>query len=175
MADDKAERYERCCECDEETGKAGKGEDSIYIELPCTEIGPLCERCYDAIEEHIENEGSGGSRVGHSIHQHDEPSEPATPPPDRCWLGEERIEEFAAKVMRITRTPGAYGLYADAQKAVAVVIRTAAAEAVRGERDGCIDDLKRNGEYQAVHVIRARDGQARSGEKGRGGRWGFRI
>lgn len=36
---------ERCCECDEETGRAGRGEDSIFIETDDGEIGPLCETC----------------------------------------------------------------------------------------------------------------------------------
>jgi len=41
--------FEHCSECDCETGNAGRGEDSIYIELSDKEIGPLCEDCRDMI------------------------------------------------------------------------------------------------------------------------------
>lgn len=33
---------EQCCICDSPTGKAGRGDDSIYVE-----IGPLCDKCTD--------------------------------------------------------------------------------------------------------------------------------
>jgi len=39
---------EYCCDCDEPTGRAGRGEDSIYAD-PVNgddEIGPLCWECY---------------------------------------------------------------------------------------------------------------------------------
>lgn len=36
---------ERCCECDDPTGKAGKGDGSLYCEL--CERGPFCESCWD--------------------------------------------------------------------------------------------------------------------------------
>lgn len=35
---------EECCECDEPTGRAGKGEDSIYCD-ECEE-GPFCSECW---------------------------------------------------------------------------------------------------------------------------------
>ena len=40
---------EYCCECDQPTGNAGRGEDSIYAEamLGNDEIGPLCFECYN--------------------------------------------------------------------------------------------------------------------------------
>lgn len=55
-------RYEYCCVCSEETGRAGQGDDSIYREVRKTsdelfnegrvvcqsvddECGPLCEDC----------------------------------------------------------------------------------------------------------------------------------
>lgn len=38
---------EYCSECDNETGKAGRYEDSIYILYPDKEIGPLCDKCSD--------------------------------------------------------------------------------------------------------------------------------
>ena len=40
---------ELCSLCTEETGRAGRHEDSIYIcpGLPC-EVGPLCETCYNS-------------------------------------------------------------------------------------------------------------------------------
>ena len=34
---------EYCCECNQPTGRAGRGEDSIYI----GDWGPLCEECRD--------------------------------------------------------------------------------------------------------------------------------
>ena len=37
---------ETCCRCNQETGKAGRHEDSIYLETDYAgEIGPLCESC----------------------------------------------------------------------------------------------------------------------------------
>jgi hypothetical protein len=39
---------EYCCECDQPTGRAGRGEDSIYIAYPDKEVGPLCEECRKA-------------------------------------------------------------------------------------------------------------------------------
>ena len=36
---------ETCCECGGETGKAGRGEDSLYC--PECDAGPFCPRCYD--------------------------------------------------------------------------------------------------------------------------------
>lgn len=38
-----SEELEYCLVCDEQTGKAGKGDDSLYH----FEIGPFCEHCYD--------------------------------------------------------------------------------------------------------------------------------
>ena len=38
---------EYCSECGLPTGRAGKAEDSIYIEYPDKEVGPLCESCRD--------------------------------------------------------------------------------------------------------------------------------
>ena len=41
---------EYCDRCDDETGNAGQGEDSIYIELDSGEmVGPLCDTCYETI------------------------------------------------------------------------------------------------------------------------------
>ena len=41
-----SDRIERCCVCDDATGRAGKGEDSIYFhDVDSEELGPLCERC----------------------------------------------------------------------------------------------------------------------------------
>lgn len=42
---------ERCCNCDEPTGRAGRADDSLYCE--CGE-GPFCEDCWD--EHHRGNE-----------------------------------------------------------------------------------------------------------------------
>ena len=41
---------ERCTICDEPTGHAGRGDDSIYIDLAGEEIGPLCDDCSRIIE-----------------------------------------------------------------------------------------------------------------------------
>lgn len=39
----KSRPLERCCYCDEPTGKAGAGEGSLYCTCGC---GPFCEECY---------------------------------------------------------------------------------------------------------------------------------
>ena len=39
---------EYCCECDEPTGKAGKGEDSLYTE---DGEGPFCSECFPEKED----------------------------------------------------------------------------------------------------------------------------
>lgn len=36
-------RYEVCCSCGELTGRAGAGEDSLYLQ----DVGPFCEDCYE--------------------------------------------------------------------------------------------------------------------------------
>lgn len=38
---------ERCSLCDEFTGRAGRGEDSIYLE---DDTGPFCEECSDGLK-----------------------------------------------------------------------------------------------------------------------------
>lgn len=38
-------KKELCCECDEPTGRAGRYDDSIYVEWDGKNIGPLCEDC----------------------------------------------------------------------------------------------------------------------------------
>ena len=38
------DQEERCCMCDEPTGKAGRGEDSLYTE---DGRGPYCPGCWD--------------------------------------------------------------------------------------------------------------------------------
>ncbi len=43
---------EYCTLCDEPTGRAGRGEDSLYIDFgdgSC--FGPLCEKCFDENHE----------------------------------------------------------------------------------------------------------------------------
>lgn len=39
---------EHCCECGDATGRAGRGEDSLYRD---DDTGPYCEACYHADEE----------------------------------------------------------------------------------------------------------------------------
>lgn len=42
---------EYCVDCDAETGNAGRGEDSLFIELEADkEVGPLCQECFDRME-----------------------------------------------------------------------------------------------------------------------------
>ena len=45
------QRTEYCCQCGDLTGRAGRGEDSIYVTILSTdqEVGPLCESCYDKL------------------------------------------------------------------------------------------------------------------------------
>lgn len=38
---------EHCCECDAETGRAGRFEDSLYA----GDKGPYCEECWEDIPE----------------------------------------------------------------------------------------------------------------------------
>ena len=48
---------EYCCECGSPTGKAGRGEDSLYID----DQGPFCEGCYDtALAQWNEDNGQFG-------------------------------------------------------------------------------------------------------------------
>ena len=49
-------REERCCLCDQATGRAGKGEDSIYIDLTHANLGPLCPECYADMRTHFEDD-----------------------------------------------------------------------------------------------------------------------
>ena len=42
---------ERCINCDEPTGRAGEGEDSIFA----GDVGPLCEDCYESIKQSVGN------------------------------------------------------------------------------------------------------------------------
>lgn len=49
MTDHICQPAERCCNCAEPTGRAGRGEDSIYIDAPKGALGPLCEECYEGI------------------------------------------------------------------------------------------------------------------------------
>ena len=43
-------KIERCAECDEPTGRAGRSDDSIYLEgWDGVERGPLCETCRELL------------------------------------------------------------------------------------------------------------------------------
>ncbi len=44
---ERQESYEHCLKCDALTGRAGKGDDSIYID----DKGPYCQECADEIED----------------------------------------------------------------------------------------------------------------------------
>ncbi len=41
-------KIERCCECDEATGRAGRGEDSLYDPADSGK-GPYCQDCFDKL------------------------------------------------------------------------------------------------------------------------------
>ncbi len=42
-------KKEVCTLCDSETGRAGRADDSLVLDIPNgDEVGPLCEGCYDA-------------------------------------------------------------------------------------------------------------------------------
>jgi hypothetical protein len=40
-------KYETCCSCGDATGRAGVGEDSLFVEGA---IGPFCEECWNILE-----------------------------------------------------------------------------------------------------------------------------
>jgi len=48
-----SENLERCCLCDELTGRAGRGEDSLYINTGKAELGPLCPNCWQGIADEV--------------------------------------------------------------------------------------------------------------------------
>lgn len=48
-----AEHRELCCLCQQETGRAGPMDDSIFISTTNGELGPLCETCLDDIRKFI--------------------------------------------------------------------------------------------------------------------------
>lgn len=43
---------EKCFVCDDETGRAGKGEDSLYDE---NDLGPYCPRCWGHVPGKVED------------------------------------------------------------------------------------------------------------------------
>lgn len=51
---------ERCFRCDEETGKAGESEDSLYMP---DGWGPFCEDCWDELTPSERGEVSDGRLV----------------------------------------------------------------------------------------------------------------
>jgi len=46
-----AKKYERCCHCDDLTGRAGVHDDSIYLTMKADGEykGPFCEDCRDQL------------------------------------------------------------------------------------------------------------------------------
>ena len=58
----KEPHYECCITCGSHTGKAGRDEDSIYIETLGDDIGPLCEGCYARIKEQVSDVKEGESK-----------------------------------------------------------------------------------------------------------------
>uniref|UniRef100_A0A6H2A3K8 Uncharacterized protein n=1 Tax=viral metagenome TaxID=1070528 RepID=A0A6H2A3K8_9ZZZZ len=53
---------ERCVECNEPTGNAGKGEDSFYV--PANGRGPFCEACFDKELNKLRRESQPESCMG---------------------------------------------------------------------------------------------------------------
>lgn len=49
-------KRERCILCDDLTGRAGRSDDSIFIDVDGVYTGPLCERCRDEIVNQNETE-----------------------------------------------------------------------------------------------------------------------
>ena len=45
----KEKHYECCFICGGRTGRAGRGDDSLYIDVGKSELGPLCEECHNAL------------------------------------------------------------------------------------------------------------------------------
>ena len=43
---------EYCCECESPTGRAGRGDGSLYID----DIGPLCEECWTLGQKILEEQ-----------------------------------------------------------------------------------------------------------------------
>lgn len=50
-----SQRTEYCARCDEATGRAGRSDDSIYIEIDGEEYGPLCEDCCGIIKQEVDS------------------------------------------------------------------------------------------------------------------------
>lgn len=47
--------FEHCSICDSVTGRVGRSDDSLYLEIPNDdEAGPLCETCYNAFGDAME-------------------------------------------------------------------------------------------------------------------------
>lgn len=49
------QRIERCCLCDDPTGRVGRADDSIYVDAGKAELGPLCPECYRGLAESFAN------------------------------------------------------------------------------------------------------------------------
>lgn len=43
------QHFEECQACFSHTGKAGRGDGSLYVELTHGEVGPLCNQCYEEL------------------------------------------------------------------------------------------------------------------------------
>lgn len=50
---------EHCINCDEPTGRAGEGEDSIFA----GGVGPLCEDCYAGIKQAMPSHSADASKM----------------------------------------------------------------------------------------------------------------
>lgn len=51
------QKLEYCCQCNQVTGRAGRGEDSLYAaDGTPAELGPLCPTCYETLTHESELE-----------------------------------------------------------------------------------------------------------------------
>lgn len=58
------QQLEHCCLCDEATGRAGRGDGSIFIDVADrAEIGPLCIECLDGIKNWCNDDSSESEEV----------------------------------------------------------------------------------------------------------------
>jgi hypothetical protein len=57
-------KEEHCCNCDDPTGRAGRADDSLYInDIEGNESGPYCPDCFDAISATPLPAPPGGGKV----------------------------------------------------------------------------------------------------------------
>lgn len=55
---------EMCCKCDEPTGRAGKQDDSLYLE---DGSGPYCEACFEAAQQSVHSDEAKCPQCGEPL------------------------------------------------------------------------------------------------------------